>query len=150
MGISMQKDSDIPLDENFTSGKLVKKVTQELAEYTHHKTNLVNYAPLDENGKLRYPTKKEIRASFEQLQILIEQLRPKIIIALGGLVVSSLGEMFNIEINTPKGFEYQVMEGVFSIISVQHPSYISIYKRKHIDKYISGIVNSVRSIVIES
>ena len=149
VGISMQKDSLIPLDEKFVSGRLISSVIELMPEYCHHKANLVNFAPLDKLGKIRYPLKSEIDDSFPFLNDLIEVVRPQIIIALGGVVIKSLSEAFDMKLELPKGFEYQVVAGKFSIMPVQHPSYISIYKKKHIDDYRNGIVNGVKNLFLD-
>jgi DNA polymerase len=150
VGISMQKDSEIPLDKKFASGKLIQAAIDELPQFNHHRANLVNFAPLDKNGKLRYPTKKEISESIEYLLAQIEEVRPQIILALGGLVVQSFSEMLDMKMALPKDFEYQVVSGEFSVMPIHHPSYILIYKRKKMEDYINGIVKTIQEDLLTS
>jgi len=145
VGISMQKGSNIPLDEKFASGELIKRAIDELSGYVHHRTNLVNFAPLDSNEKLRYPSKQEIRESFEYLLRQIEELCPQIIVALGGIVTKSLSEMLDMPIKSPKIFECFITEGDPLVMSAYHPSYVSTHKRKNTDEYIKGIVDGVNN-----
>lgn len=147
VGISLQKGSNVALDEKFASGKLIKKLTDKLPNFIHHKTNLVDFAPLDQNDKLRYPTKDEIKDSFSCLMKQIEVIRPRIIVALGGAVTKSLSDMMEVDIEFPKTFDYKVNEGEWPVMSIHHPSYISIYKRKKMDDYVNGVVNGVNESV---
>jgi len=131
MGISLKEESGIALHEKSTTGKLLKRITQKLPDFSHHKTNLVDFAPLNKDGKLRYPTKKEIQDSFPFLLEQIESISPVVIVALGKIVTQSLSQLFQMDIISPKGFDYAPVSGKFLVMSIHHPSYISIYKRKN-------------------
>ena len=96
-----------------------------------YKTNLVKFTPKDEKGKIRYPSKEEISS---QLNLLIEEIKtkqPKVILAMGNMVSDYLQSVKEL---IPTNIE-----------KVEHPSYISVYRRKQIDEYlekINGIICS--------
>jgi Uracil-DNA glycosylase len=116
-----------PLQSGTISGDLIDKIIVGINAECH-KANLVNFAPLDEKGKLRYPTKSEMDIGYEYLQELIREVNPDICILLGDKVSKYLSNKLN-------------------SISIKHPSYIAVYKRKYIDEYIDGSINTINSIL---
>lgn len=115
----------MPLQSGTISGNLIDKIIIGIHAECY-KANLVNFAPLDEKGKLRYPTKSEMDIGYEHLQNFIKELNPDICILLGDKVSKYLSNKVN-------------------SISIKHPSYIAVYKRKHIDEYINGSINTINS-----
>jgi len=142
VGIS-DKQGEKLLSPSAISGKIISMVENGFPFIETHKTNLVKYAPVDENGKLRYPTKKEIDESFPALLEEIIAFTPKIVIALGGIVKDSLAR--NLKINEWEPHEnYQNAKYKETIIiAVKHPSYIYVYKRNEIDDYVSMLQNEI-------
>ena len=86
-----------------------------------YKTNLVKCLPLNEKGKLRYPTKEECLTCLENLLKENKELQPKVIVLLGKKVSSYV----------LKGKEQIDV----SFIQALHPSYIYVYKRNFILEY---------------
>ena len=114
-----------PLQSGTISGDLIDKIIIGINAECY-KANLVNFAPLDEKGKLRYPTKSEMNIGYKYLQEFIKEIKPDICILLGCKVSKYLSNKVN-------------------SISIKHPSYIAVYKRKYIDEYIDGSINTINS-----
>lgn len=143
VGLSAKKamhDDEIPLSIETNSGAVIHEVEMLLEDVKCYKTNLVKCLPLDEKSKLRYPNQKEIDACFANLEEEIEELSPKIVFLLGEKVYSSVGRHLNLDFERLDGFNYNyVQHGNVCYVPIQHPSYIYVYKRKHMSEYIGGI-----------
>ena len=143
IGLSNKIDEP-PLSAETISGKLICAIENKLENVITYKTNLVKYAPLNEEGKLRYPTKDEISISLPKVKDEIESINPKIVFMLGQKVTQAILN------NTEKysEFEYSIIEidGI-NYVSIHHPSYISVYKRKNVGDYIDGVVNIINKIL---
>ena len=147
IGISMQKGANQAFDEGFLSGKIVSRAMAALPEFTHHKANLVDFAPLDENNRIRYPTTKEIILNQRKLLRRLEEIDPMAIIAMGGMVTRHLGEMLRIKSESPKSFNYRAVDGKWPLVSVHHPSYVGVYKKKEMQNYIIQITDAVNGVL---
>lgn len=115
-------DKNIPLENNTNSGKIIEKIENNFENINFYKTNLVKCLPLDNNKKLRYPTRKEMDICIDNLLCEISCLKPKIIFLLGNKVSSYLEKYLknnNMVINS-------------KIITIYHPSYIWIYKKNNL------------------
>lgn len=106
-----------PLQTGTKSGDLINKIIEKVNS-NFYKVNLVNFAPLDENNKLRYPNKEEMDLGYINLAKVINELSPCICVCLGHKVSKYLSNKLNDTIN------------------IKHPSYIAVYKRKEIDIYV--------------
>ena len=127
-------DKNIPLENNTNSGRIIEKIENNFDDISFYKTNLVKCLPLDNNKKLRYPTKKEIDMCINNLLCEISYFKPKVIFLLGNKVSSYVEKYLknnNILINS-------------KIITIYHPSYIWIYKKKELDKYIEDITLNIK------
>ena len=116
-----------PFDSSTNSGKVVDSIINKL-ECDCHKVNLVNYAPVNENNKLRYPTTNEISAVIPEFMEFVTNLKPDLIVAFGNVVSNELQkiDMLNCK-----------------IIYHKHPSYILVFQRKNLENYISKIVSEI-------
>ena len=130
VGLSAKKVDDIdknyPLEENTNSGLLIKEIEDILPSLNYYKTNLVKCLPLDNKGKIRYPSVNEMNKCISNLLIEIEVMNPKIIFLLGKNVYNFISKYMNknnIKLNLP-------------IKYIEHPSYIYVYKKKYKDNYI--------------
>lgn len=124
VGLSAKEDNgidkNIPLENNTNSGRIIEKIENNFDDISFYKTNLVKCLPLDSNEKLRYPTKKEIDMCINNLLYEISYFKPRVIFLLGNKVSSYVEKYLknnNILINS-------------KIITIYHPSYIWIYKKK--------------------
>lgn len=134
LGLSAKKVKDIninySLENNTNSGKLIEEIEKRRPNLKFYKSNLVKCLPLDENSKLRYPQKCEMNSCLENLLIEINYLKPKVIFLLGNIVndfVTKNINQNNLKLET-------------KLIKLEHPSYISTYRKKHIESYIEKIL----------
>ena len=111
--------------DSTNSGKVISEILRKSNGVTVYTTNLVKWVPIDSQWKIRYPNLEEKQRWLVELEKDIQTYKPKQIFCFGkqvsDFVVKSLS-LKNIE-----------------IISVEHPSYIAIYKRKNMDTYIANI-----------
>ena len=139
---------DIPLSASTRSGKLIHEMEVEVEGCRFYKTNIVKCLPLNDKGKLRYPTKKEMDLCIANLQKEIEILKPKVIILLGNNVIQSVGKSMQVTFDKFNEYEYKLYNnGDYSFMPIHHPSYISVYKRKHKTTYIEAVKELVLSVV---
>ena len=141
VGLSAKKVDDIdknyPLEENTNSGLLIKEIEDILPSLNYYKTNLVKCLPLDNKGKIRYPSTNEMNKCISNLLFEIEVMNPKIIFLLGNNVynfISKYIEKNNIKLNLP-------------IKYIEHPSYIYVYKKKYKDNYIEKVINEIKKVI---
>lgn len=140
--LSPHKDA-IPLDPRTNSGNLIAEIEKSIGA-TFYKTNLVKCVPLDETDMLRYPSKDEIAHCMSHLSREIKAVQPKVVLLLGNKVAEGVAKHLHIPTPTFNGYQYQVIEhDAVKYIAVQHPSYIYIYKRTEIPKYIEAVVGII-------
>lgn len=131
VGLSNKIDKE-PFDLSTPAGKVICQIEQRLgSDYQIFKCNLVPYAPVTKEGKLRYPTKEECKQSYPKLLLWCKRIKPDCIVFLGKQVESS------IQVNDFKESK---------VLFFPHPSYIWTYKRKNLESYILEIVNSISQI----
>lgn len=125
VGLSAKKVLDVkkntPLEVDTPTGKIIKEMEESLPNVKFYKTNLVKCLPLNEKGKLRYPTEAECLTCLDNLLKEIKELHPKVIVLLGKKVSSYV---LKIKAKTAASF-----------ILALHPSYIYVYKRNSILEY---------------
>ncbi|MDD4151337.1 MAG: uracil-DNA glycosylase family protein [Candidatus Gracilibacteria bacterium] len=134
VGISHKNNKDGKLLEAFSSetnsGQLIEKIEKCLELCEIYKTNLVDFTPLNEIGKIRYPNKVEKITGLKKLENKINNLNPDLIILFGKQVYDFV--LSNTIID----------KSIF--ISSQHPSYIAVYKRKEEEKYINDLYEKIK------
>ena len=138
VGLSAKKVEDIlsstPLENNTNSGKIIEQIEQEVPKYNFYKTNLLKCLPLDKNNKLRYPTINEMDKCINNLIYEIDIIKPKLIFLLGRKTYNYVYKFFknnNLDTN--------------DIYYIEHPSYIYVYKKRHIGEYIRKIIEIINS-----
>jgi uracil-DNA glycosylase len=145
VGISAQKNkNDLefePLDVRTNSGKFIKSIEDQLPNVSFYKTNLVKCLPLNDQNKIRYPSNDEYLKCFDNLLDEIRTVNPKIVFFLGGLVSEFVYGQFGIERERYILQQYKKT----SIVSIDHPSYLMIYKRKKLDEYCDKIIGLINS-----
>ena len=129
LGISAkikEKEDEMPLSENTNSGKLIKMIEERLLEENNnllcYRSNMVKCVPLNEKGKIRYPDNLEIENCIENLEYELNIVNPKVVVFLGRLV--------------EKHLKKKIMELGYNTITIYHPSYIHVYRKKEIEKYV--------------
>lgn len=129
-----------PLDESTNSGKLIKLIDQR-SGVDSHKINLVPFTPEDEKGKICYPNKREVEENIEECIQYLHQNAPCIAFLLGKLVSKYILDYFKsseVEANIRK-----VRGSDIYLASIDHPSFIQVYRRKSQEAYISGIADTI-------
>ena len=129
LGISAkmkETEDEIPLSENTNSGKLIKMIEERLLEENSniscYRSNMVKCVPLDKEGKIRYPDSLEIGNCIDNLVYELSIVKPKVVILLGRLV--------------EKHLKKKIIELGYNTITIHHPSYIYVYRKKEIEKYV--------------
>lgn len=129
LGISAkmkETEDEIPLSENTNSGKLIKMIEERLLEENNnllcYRSNMVKCVPLNEEGKIRYPDNLEIENCIENLEYELNIVNPKVVVFLGRLV--------------EKYLKKKIIELGYNVITIYHPSYIYMYRKKEIEKYV--------------
>lgn len=117
-----------PLQSNTKSGIIIDKIIINL-NHSCYKINLVNFAPLDENSKLRYPNKEEMDKGYNNLKEYINYLNPDLCVLLGNKVTKYLSNKID------------------NFVSIKHPSYISVYKSKYIENYIKESIELINNVI---
>lgn len=129
LGISAkmkETEDEMPLSENTNSGKLIKMIEERLLEENNnllcYRSNMVKCVPLNEDGKIRYPDNLEIENCIENLEYELNIVNPKVVVFLGRLV--------------EKYLKKKIIELGYNLITIYHPSYIYVYRKKEIEKYV--------------
>lgn len=119
--------TEIPLDTRTRSGQLVSAL-EEIAQgdgLSFYRTNLVKCVPLDDNGKLRYPTKEEINKCFENIILEINYINPKLIILFGSIVENAFENHLQMHFHKSGTKQYKIRQKEKKyFISMYHPSYV--------------------------
>lgn len=119
-----------PFDETTNTGKVVHQIASMTNDECYFK-NLVSYAPVDKNNKLRYPKKNEIDDSLPTFFNYLADIKPDVVISFGTIVSTVLSKIDAID---------------DILISAKHPSYIYTYKRKELDDYISNLLIKINNL----
>lgn len=129
LGISAkmkETEDEMPLSENTNSGKLIKMIEERLLKENNniscYRSNMVKCVPLDKEGKIRYPDNLEIENCIDNLVYELSIVKPKVVVLLGRLVEKHLKKKIN--------------ELGYNTITIYHPSYIYVYRKKEIEKYV--------------
>ncbi len=156
LGLSAVQVADVktskPLSSETASGKLISTIEEPyLHQLQFYKTNLVKCLPL-KNEKIRYPIQNEMEKCFPNLESEIKELKPTLVFLLGNQVSNFIAKKYSIKLGTlSKNFKYKsfLVDGI-TFIPIHHPSYILVYKRKCLKKYISQIQSLFSVAVIKS
>lgn len=151
VGLSAKKiilGNDKPLSSSTISGAILHDLEKDCTGIKIYKTNLVKCLPLDNFGKLRYPSKKEINLCIPNLCMEIDTLSPQIIFLLGNKVTNAVGEYYSLSLKKWYQFNYTATKYKKTFfVPIHHPSYIYVYKRKQINEYIKGIKKIIKQIL---
>lgn len=135
-------EKEIPLCKRTNSGKLIGTIEDTMDDVSFYKTNLVKCLPLNES-KIRYPNSNEMSACYDHLINEINAFQPKVVFLLGNIVCNFIAKREKINTGSlHPDFEYLKFDIInTTVVPIHHPSYIQIYKRKQVDRYISAIKN---------
>ncbi len=101
---------------------------------------MVKCVPLMED-KIRYPIDEEMERCFPNFETELSELQPRTVFLLGKQVSKFVFKKLKKQVpDLDENFRYTTtkIDGI-NFISVHHPSYILIYKRKSLDSYIKNI-----------
>lgn len=135
----------MPLSADTRTGALIHEIEAPFSkQVTFYRTNVVKCLPLTDD-KMRYPTETEMQRCSPNLEEELRLHKPSVVFLLGKQVSDFvarhfLGERFKHK--STFGFEPILFNGCL-FVPVYHPSYMLVYKRKDISKYI----NSIRSYI---
>lgn len=147
--IVSQKDK-IPLSANTVTGTIVQTVEQKFPQILFYKTNLVKCAPLNEEGKLRYPTNAEIDTCITHLDNELQMLCPNLVFLLGKRVSETVCSHLCMPWVQWDGYKYHdVKHNNTTFVSIHHPSYIYVYRRNEIGHYIDSISHIIESFIAQ-
>jgi uracil-DNA glycosylase family 4 len=138
---------DSPLSALTRTGHLISEIEGQCKGYcTFYKTNIVKCLPLKDK-KIRYPKKLEMENCFVNFEVELKTQNPKLVVLLGKLVIDFISDKFNLgEVSLSNGFKYKVIERAgIKFVAVHHPSYVLVYKRKQMKKYIKEIEQIIRA-----
>ena len=132
----------LPLSPTTRTGALINSIEQPLIDnISFYKTNLVKCVPLKENGKIRYPIEHEMEKCYPNFEFELDTLNPSVVFLLGKQVSTFVMKKMGVkDVCLPNDFKYKPTEinNTF-FVSVHHPSFMLVYKRKQLNTYISNI-----------
>lgn len=130
-----------PLSPYTRSGALIENIETPLRnKISFYKTNLVKCLPLKE-GKIRYPLEHEMEKCFPNFEFELNELSPSIVFLLGKQVATFIMKKMGVkEVALSENFKYESFQiNDMTFIPIHHPSYILVYKRKFLNKYIKSL-----------
>jgi len=136
------------------TGNIIEQIIHHLPSVRAVKTNLVKTPPIDQDGKLRYPNLNEMKLGWDELQNEMNQTSPSLLVTLGQQVSFFLRLQLGVQPVKPQfpvdfSFESYLSQSKPKLLSVHHPSFVFVYRRKYIDNYIDNVVQSILFLVLE-
>ena len=149
------KQNYVHLAPETRTGNIIDQIIHNLPSVKAVKTNLVKTPPIDQEGKLRYPNPNEMKLGWNELQEEINQRSPNLLVTLGHQVSYFLRAQMGVipvKPQLPPDFSYEsyLSQSKSNILSVHHPSFVFIYRRKDIENYVDNVVLSILSLAFES
>jgi hypothetical protein len=146
-----------PLSEETLSGKIISQVEAKLRTIAEcsafFRDNIVKNPPM-QNGKLRYPSKKEMESEWSFLERRLVSFKSNVVILLGQVVADFFKDKKTIEIMTCASPDMKLLKWIGRdesgtiFLAVAHPSYVGVYARKSINKYSDIIFRAVQGLTI--
>lgn len=153
IGLSAKPNCD-HLDTGTRTGSIVEQIVYRLSSVQIVKTNLVRTPPLDSAGKLRYPNSDEMKSGWAELKNEIDQTHPNLLVTLGQRVSYFLRSQMDIKPikpQLPHDFSHlsYLSQSTSDLLSIHHPSFVYVYRRKNADDYVESVVLSVSMLVLD-
>jgi uracil-DNA glycosylase len=134
---------EIPLADNTNTGKIIAEIESKFADLQFYKTNIVKCLPLDTKNKLRYPNLQEMDACYMNFEIEHNTVKPALVFLLGKKVSDFVyKKQKKLEGSIDKIDNGWIYAGT-TFITIHHPSYIYVYKRKYIADYVEEVQNTI-------
>jgi hypothetical protein len=136
------------------TGNIIEQIIHHLPSVKIVKTNLVKTPPIDQAGNLRYPNSNEMKLGWNELQNEMNERFPDVLVTLGLQVSFFLRSQMGVQPakpQLPSDFSYKsyLSQSQSNILSVHHPSFIYVYRRKDIENYVENVVISILTRVSE-
>ena len=152
IGLSAKPNYD-HLSPQTNTGNIVEQIIHGLPDVTTVKTNLVKAPPLDQRGNLRYPNFSEMEQGWKELQNEMDQMFPNLLVTLGQQVSFFLRSRMGIQPAKPIlpadfSSKTYLSQSEHHLLSVHHPSFVFVYRRRYIDNYVNNVVQSVSSLIL--
>lgn len=152
VGLSAKPDCD-HLSSQTCTGNVIEQIIHGLPDVTSIKTNLVKNAPLDQRGKLRYPDSIEMEQGWKDLQNEMNHMSPNLLVTLGQQVSFFLRTQMGIQPAKPRlpadfSSKTYLSQSRPYLLSVHHPSFVFVYRRKYIVNYVNSVIQSISSLVL--
>lgn len=130
------------------TGYIIEQIIHHLPSVKIVKTNLVKTPPIDQAGNLRYPNPNEMKLGWNELQDEMNQRFPDLLVTLGQQVSFFLRSQMGVQPAKPQlpsdfSYESYLSQSQSNILSVHHPSFIYVYRRKDIKNYVENVVRSI-------
>src|SRR4030042_3386549 len=135
------------------TGYIIEQIIHHLPSINIVKTNLVKIPPIDQAGNLRYPNLNEMTLGWNDLQNDINQRLPYLLVTLGQQVSFFLRAQMGVQpakSQLPSDFLYTsyLSQSRLYVLSIHHPSFVFVYRRKDMENYINNVVLSISSLVL--
>ncbi len=152
VGLSAKPNFD-HLSPQTNTGNIIEQIIRDLPYVTSVKTNLVRTPPLDQKGNLRYPNFSEMEQGWKELQDEMDQMSPNLLVTLGQQVSFFLRSRMGVQPVKPRlpadfSCETYLSQSEPYLLSVHHPSFVFIYRRKYIENYVNNVVQSISSLIL--
>lgn len=147
VGLSAKPDCEHLALETRT-GYIIEQIIHHLPSVRIVKTNLVKNPPIDQAGNLRYPNPNEMKLGWNELQNETNQRLPDLLVTLGQQVSFFLRSQMGVQPvkpQLPSDFSYKsyLSQSRSNILSVHHPSFVFVYRRREIQNYVDNVVLSI-------
>lgn len=152
VGLSAKPDC-AHLSSQTCTGNVIEEIIRGLPDVTSIKTNLVKNVPLDQRGKLRYPDSVEMEQGWKDLQNEINQMSPNLLVTLGLQVSFFVRTQMGVQPEKPWlpadfSSKTYLSQSKPYLLSVHHPSFVFVYRRKYVTNYVSSVIQSISSLVL--
>lgn len=152
VGLSVKPDCD-HLSPQTCTGNIIEEIIYGLPDITSVKTNLVKNVPLSQSGKLRYPDSAEMEQGWKDLQNEVNQTSPDLLVTLGQQVSFVVRTQMGVQPAKPQlppdfSSETYLSQSRPYLLSVHHPSFVFVYRRKYIANYVSSVIQSISCLVL--
>jgi len=141
VGLSFKEGMEA-LDSRTKSGALIDEIVCGLAGIECWRTNLVDDVLVDETGRGRKPTQREVTESFPRFEARVRKRHPRVVVALGATTAKHvLWQMAGARFTGWSGsLQYEVVQSDgIAYIAAHHPSHIAVYRRRERDDYIGSL-----------
>lgn len=139
-----------PLAAHTPSGALIHRIEEPFkSEIAFYKSNLVKCVPIKDN-KIRYPSEQEMEKCYPNLEVEINELGPSVVFLLGKQVSTFILKKQSVKkFSLNENFEYECFEiDDITYIPIHHPSFVLVYKRKQLERYITNIQNLFQMLLL--